>query len=93
MVTRKQLCEYILRVHCSRECKMDPQNLDFTKIPETDVFKSSTVGVCMEELGLLHDSSIKEYMSSRGGIALCSFDEKGEPAVISFREILDSLKE
>ena len=93
MFGKKKLCEYILRKYCYHDLDMRRDQLDITKIPEGEVFKSTTVGICMEELGLIKNPSIKDYISNRGGTAFTSFDENGEPVVISFREILDSMKE
>lgn len=88
MLTKKQLCEYVLREHM----KKNYNSLDFTQIPKEDIFKSSTIAVAMEYLGLLtHDELL--YSQTRGGTFKISFEENGEPRVISFREILNSMKE
>jgi len=91
-LTKKKLCELILRQYGHRELKM-PMPVDISKIPTNVIYGSSTIGVCMEVLGMIDDYDDAMYIKNRGGVALISHDENGEPAVISFRDILDSMKE
>jgi hypothetical protein len=92
MLTKKQLCEAKLRQYAVTELGFKlPVNLD--EIPEATVMQSSTIAVCMEYLGLLKDPTFKEYAASRGGLIAVSHDEDKNPIVISFRDILEAMKE
>ena len=92
MITKKQLCEAKLREIAQHEFGMK-RPIDITKISETIAFRSSPAGVCMEYLGLIKDPAIDQYVSSRGGLLILSHDENGEPVTISFRDVLESMKE
>ena len=91
-MTRKELCEFKLREYAHRELKMEPP-VKLEDIPESVIFQSTTIGICMEQLGLLKNPANQEYISGRGGIYTLSHDENGEPVIVTFRDILESMKE
>ena len=92
MLTKKQLCEAKLRQYAVTELGFKlPVNLN--EIPEATVMQSSTVAVCMEYLGLLKDPALKEYAASRGGLFVVSHDDNKKPVVITFRDVLEAMKE
>jgi hypothetical protein len=92
MLTKKELCEAMLIKYAHANLAMNGP-IDLTKIPESVCMSSTTVGICMEYLGLIKDPSIKKYISHRGGVFMTTFDKEGNPTVISFRQVLESMKD
>jgi len=61
------------------------------KVTESDAYCSTCVGIAMEHLGLLSDST-KEYLSDRGGIFLTYVDKETKQINhLTMREMLSLL--
>lgn len=82
-MTKKQLCRAVIQKECGKN------------VPDqSDVYKSSTIAVAMEYLGLLKARDVKDYAKERGGTVFVYYDEEQkEPCHLSFRELLDLLPE
>lgn len=94
MITRKYLCEQVLRQYAKNNMGMSIP-FELTDIPvEKMCLSSSIAAVCMEYLGLLDNNpAMKDYASNRGGIVTCSINNDNEPVITTFRDILNSLPE
>lgn len=87
MITKKQFARMILLEHAKG------RNMSVAEISHGEIFKSSTLAVAMEHLGLLN-GALSEYASEREGTTLSCYDsENGEWLHLSTRELLDLLPE
>ena len=93
MITRKNYCKSKLQNYLDQYNLKDPKDL----IPH--VFESSTMGVILQELGIINPKDYPmedEYINSRGGI-MTTYAEKTANGVaiqiLTVREFLDLLPE
>lgn len=87
MVTKKQLAKMIMIDFAGSE------GLRLEDINQGEIFKSSSLAVAMEYLGLL-DGNFTAYASERGGTILSCYDkENDEMLYLSTRELFDLLPE
>ena len=86
MITRKQFCEIQIDEFC-RDLNIPKEELN-----DNYVYRSSTLAVCMEYLGMLKSEEAKEYTASRGGhmFTYANMDTK-EVEILSTREFIDLL--
>lgn len=89
MMTKAQFCRKTIEDFCRDEEK------DIDDLTESDCLKSTSVGIAMEYLGLIHDEILREYLSSRSGCFVGPYyDTKTQKVcTISFREFLSFLPE
>ena len=94
MITKKVLCENILRQHCEEKLHMSIP-VDIYNLPNVNeiAYGSSTAAVCMEYLGILKDDEVIDYASRRGGLMVLSHNDDKMPDIITLRDILESMKE
>ena len=93
MITRKNYCKSQLHMYLSEYNLEDPKDL----IPH--IFESSTMGIILQELGIINPKDYPmedEYINSRGGI-MATYAEKTANGVaiqiLTVREFLDLLPE
>lgn len=93
MITRENYCKSQLRVYLNEYNLEDPKDL----VPH--VFESSTLGVILQELGIINSKDYpmeNDYINSRGGI-MTTYAEKNKNGVLiqtlTVREFLDLLPE
>ena len=93
MITRKNYCKSQLRMYLSEYNLEDPKDL----VPH--IFESSTMGIILQELGIINPKDYPmedEYINSRGGI-MATYAEKTANGVaiqiLTVREFLDLLPE
>ena len=93
MITRKNYCKSQLRMYLSEYNLEDPKDL----VPH--IFESSTMGIILQELGIINPKDYpmeNEYINSRGGI-MATYAEKTANGVLiqtlTVREFLDLLPE
>ena len=93
MITRKNYCKSKLQNYLNQYNLKDPKDL----IPH--VFESSTMGIILQELGIINSKDYPmedEYINSRGGI-MATYTEKTANGVaiqiLTVREFLDLLPE
>ena len=93
MITRKNYCKSQLHVYLSEYNLEDPKDL----VPH--IFESSTMGIILQELGIINPKDYPmedEYINSRGGI-MTTYAEKTANGVaiqiLTVREFLDLLPE
>ena len=93
MITRENYCKSQIRVYLNEYNLEDPKDL----VPH--VFESSTLGVILQELGIINSKDYPmedEYINSRGGI-MATYTEKTANGVaiqiLTVREFLDLLPE
>ena len=93
MITRENYCKSQLRVYLNEYNLEDPKDL----VPH--VFESSTMGVILQELGIINPKDYpmeNDYINSRGGI-MATYAEKNKNGVLiqtlTVREFLDLLPE
>lgn len=88
MITKSQFARYTVDEFVKNNLEGDP-----TKLEETMVLQSSSLGVAMEFLGMIKSNELKEYVSSRGGTVIQYIDESTTPKlhVLSTREMLELL--
>ena len=93
MITRKNYCKSQLHMYLSEYNLEDPKDL----VPH--IFESSTMGIILQELGIINPKDYPmeaEYINSRGGI-MATYAEKtaNEVAIqiLTVREFLDLLPE
>ena len=93
MITRKNYCKSQLHMYLSEYNLEDPKDL----VPH--IFESSTMGVILQELGIINSKDYPmedEYINSRGGI-MTTYAEKTANGVaiqiLTVREFLDLLPE
>lgn len=93
MITRKNYCKSCLQSYLSEYNLEDPKDL----IPH--IFESSTLGIILQELGIINPKDYPmedEYINSRGGI-MATYAEKNDTGVLieilTLREFLDLLPE
>ena len=93
MITRKNYCKSQLRMYLSEYNLEDPKDL----VPH--IFESSTMGIILQELGIINPKDYPmedEYINSRGGI-MATYTEKTANGVaiqiLTVREFLDLLPE
>ena len=93
MITRKNYCKSKLQNYLNQYNLKDPKDL----IPH--VFESSTMGIILQELGIINSKDYPmedEYINSRGGI-MATYAEKTANGVaiqiLTVREFLDLLPE
>lgn len=93
MITRKNYCKSQLHMYLSEYNLEDPKDL----VPH--IFESSTMGIILQELGIINFKDYPmedEYINSRGGI-MATYAEKTANGVaiqiLTVREFLDLLPE
>ena len=93
MITRENYCKSQIRVYLNEYNLEDPKDL----VPH--VFESSTMGVILQELGIINSKDYpmeNDYINSRGGI-MATYAEKTANGVViqilTVREFLDLLPE
>ena len=93
MITRKNYCKSKLQNYLDQYNLKDPKDL----IPH--VFESSTMGIILQELGIINSKDYtmeNDYINSRGGI-MATYAEKNKNGVLiqtlTVREFLDLLPE
>ena len=93
MITRKNYCKSKLQNYLDQYNLKDPKDL----IPH--VFESSTMGIILQELGIINSKDYpmeNDYINSRGGI-MATYAEKTANGVViqilTVREFLDLLPE
>ena len=93
MITRKNYCKSQLRMYLSEYNLEDPKDL----VPH--IFESSTLGIILQELGIINPKDYpmeNDYINSRGGI-MATYAEKNKNGVLiqtlTVREFLDLLPE
>lgn len=93
MITRKNYCKSQLHMYLSEYNLEDPKDL----VPH--IFESSTMGIILQELGIINPKDYPmedEYINSRGGI-MATYAEKTANGVViqilTVREFLDLLPE
>ena len=93
MITRKNYCKSQLHMYLSEYNLEDPKDL----VPH--IFESSTMGIILQELGIINSKDYPmedEYINSRGGI-MATYAEKTANGVaiqiLTVREFLDLLPE
>ena len=93
MITRKNYCESKLQRYLDQYNLKDPKDL----IPH--VFESSTMGIILQDLGIINSKDYPmedDYINSRGGI-MATYAEKTANGVViqilTVREFLDLLPE
>ena len=93
MITRENYCKSQLRVYLNEYNLEDPKDL----VPH--VFESSTLGVILQELGIINSKDYpmeNDYINSRGGI-MATYAEKTANGILiqtlTVREFLDLLPE
>ena len=93
MINRKNYCKSQLHMYLSEYNLEDPKDL----VPH--IFESSTMGIILQELGIINPKDYPmedEYINSRGGI-MATYAEKTANGVaiqiLTVREFLDLLPE
>ena len=93
MITRKNYCKSQLRMYLNEYNLEDPKDL----VPH--IFESSTLGIILQELGIINPKDYpmeNDYINSRGGI-MATYAEKNKNGVLiqtlTVREFLDLLPE
>ncbi len=93
MITRKNYCKSKLQNYLDQYNLKDPKDL----IPH--VFESSTMGIILQDLGIINSKDYpmeNDYINSRGGI-MATYAEKTANGVViqilTVREFLDLLPE
>ena len=93
MITRKNYCKSQLHMYLSEYNLEDPKDLVH------HIFESSTMGIILQELGIINPKDYPmedEYINSRGGI-MATYAEKTANGVaiqiLTVREFLDLLPE
>ena len=93
MITRENYCKSQIRVYLNEYNLEDPKDL----VPH--VFESNTMGVILQELGIINPKDYpmeNDYINSRGGI-MATYAEKNKNGVLiqtlTVREFLDLLPE
>ena len=93
MITRENYCKSQLRMYLNEYNLEDPKDL----VPH--VFESSTLGIILQELGIINPKDYpmeNDYINSRGGI-MATYAEKNKNGVLiqtlTVREFLDLLPE
>ena len=93
MITRKNYCKSQLHMYLSEYNLEDPKDL----VPH--IFESSTMGIILQELGIINSKDYPmedDYINSRGGI-MATYAEKTANGVaiqiLTVREFLDLLPE
>ena len=93
MITRKNYCKSQLSMYLNEYNLKDPKDL----VPH--IFESSTMGIILQELGIINPKDYPmedEYINSRGGI-MTTYTEKTANGVaiqiLTVREFLDLLPE
>ena len=93
MITRENYCKSQIRVYLNEYNLEDPKDL----VPH--VFESSTLGIILQELGIINPKDYpmeNDYINSRGGI-MATYAEKNKNGVLiqtlTVREFLDLLPE
>ena len=93
MITRKNYCKSQLRMYLNEYNLEDPKDL----VPH--IFESSTMGIILQELGIINSKDYpmeNDYINSRGGI-MATYAEKTAKGVaiqiLTVREFLDLLPE
>ena len=93
MITRENYCKSRIQAYLNEYNLKDPKDL----VPH--VFESSTMGVILQELGIINSKDYPmedEYINSRGGI-MATYAEKTANGVLiqilTVREFLDLLPE
>lgn len=93
MITRKNYCKSQLHMYLSEYNLKDPKDL----VPH--IFESSTMGIILQELGIINPKDYPmedEYINSRGGI-MATYAEKTANGVaiqiLTVREFLNLLPE
>ena len=93
MITRKNYCKSQLHMYLSEYNLEDPKDL----VPH--IFESSTMGIILQELGIINPKDYPmedEYINSRGGI-MTTYAEKTANGIaiqiLTVREFLDLLPE
>ena len=93
MITRKNYCKSQLRIYLNEYNLEDPKD----RVPH--IFESSTLGIILQELGIINPKDYPmedEYINSRGGI-MATYAEKTANGVLiqtlTVREFLNLLPE
>ena len=93
MITRKNYCKSLLQSYLNEYNLEDPKDL----VPH--IFESSTMGIILQELGIINPKDYpmeNDYINSRGGI-MATYAEKNKNGVLiqtlTVREFLDLLPE
>lgn len=88
MISKKQYCEIIIEDFCRSE------NISRKQLCEGDIYKSSSLGVAMEYLGLIKKPSNLKYIASRAGIVDTYFNpEEKVINTLTVRNMLSLLPE
>lgn len=86
MITAIELCQCIISKFCRDE------KIDISELKETDAMKSSKLGIAMDNLGMISDPEIKEYLQDRGGVVATFYNDFTNTAqVLSLRSLLKIL--
>ena len=93
MITRKNDCKSQLRMYLSEYNLEDPKDL----VPH--IFESSTMGIILQELGIINSKDYPmedDYINSHGGL-MATYAEKNKNGLLiqtlTVRELLDLLPE
>ena len=93
MITRKNYCKSRLQSYLNEYNLEDPKDL----VPH--IFESSTLGIILQELGIINSNDYPmedDYINHRGGI-MATYAEKNKNGVLiqtlTVREFLDLLPE
>ena len=93
MITRKNYCKSRLQSYLNEYNLEEPKDL----VPH--IFESSTMGVILQELGIINSKDYpmeNDYINNRGGI-MATYAEKNKNGVLiqtlTVREFLDLLPE
>ena len=93
MITRKNYCKSQLSMYLNEYNLEDPKDL----VPH--IFESSTMGIILQELGIINPKDYPmedDYINSRGGL-MATYAEKNKNGLLiqtlTVREFLDLLPE
>jgi len=84
MISKNQFCRHIVGEYCQHE------RINEKELSDAHCYRSGSLAVAMEHLGLIRDQETKDYVSSRNGLYITSFDNN--PAnILTMREMIDLL--
>ena len=93
MITKAQFCKMTIEKFIEEDEDLR-KKYKWNTLPEEEVYKSSSLGVAMEHLGLLSSPEIKDYVDARAGTIFTWWDkESNEVALLTTRELIDLLPE
>ena len=89
MITRENYCKSQIRVYLNEYNLEDPKDL----VPH--VFESSTMGVILQELGIINSKDYpmeNDYINNRGGIMATYADKVDDKVIIETLTVREFLK-